>query len=156
MRQINSISIKLFEIARYVLVAIGFYLAYLPNQTLTDSTRLLVLWVVVPIAGLTAIESLFFKDLTAVAKGRETGSAYQVQSGLNNLAIALTGLVVVALDWGLKANQTILIVLLIFLCLSAMNHTFEFFYSKHRQIIHLLRPLFSMVLVCACIPFLVS
>jgi len=145
--------IKLFEFARYLFAGIGFYLAYLPNSSIYSSTNLLIIWVVIPIAGMTAIESLFFSKETALAKGREAGSAYQIQSGFNNLSVAIAGGVVYLLHWGAYANLAVLMVLLIFLFLSALNHTYEYFISKNLRKIHIIRLLLTLILIGASIPF---
>ena len=50
----------------------------------------MLLFIVIPLAGLTALESLLVGDASAKAKGREMDSSYQTQSELNNLVTAIT------------------------------------------------------------------
>jgi len=146
--------IKLLELARFTLAGIGYYLAYQPGITLEHSFNYLLLLVVIPLAGLTGLESVCFSDLTAQSKGREIGSAYQVQSGINNLAIAITAFMVWFWQWGLFASLTIIMVLLTFFALSSINHTVEYVTARERKAIHLMRPVLTLMIIAATIPLI--
>ena len=113
-----QVIIRLFEVLRYLFAAVAFYLAYLPTTTPSDALRYLVVFLVIPMAGLTALESLCCSNATAGAKNREVGSAYQIQSGLNNLSTAVTALFVLYFNLGTQAQLTVLMVMLFFLLFS--------------------------------------
>ena len=98
----------------------------------------LCIWVVVSIAGLTGIESIFFSDAAAQQSGYEKGSAYQRQSGLFNIALALTTLLVYLAGWDLHAKACLLIVLLTFLFFSAINHAYSAI-KEHNKSLNLSR-----------------
>ena len=147
--------VTLFELTRYVCVGYGFFLAYQPNITETDMLNSQLLWIVIPLAGLTGLESILIGTASAESRGREIGNAYQTQSALNNLSTAITGLIVWYFQWGKLASLTVLFVLLIFFILSSMNHTYEYFVKKNKKPIHFMRLLLTMGLILACIPLII-
>ena len=116
----------------------------------------LILWIVIPLAGITGIESVFFPTASAISKDREVGSAYQTQSGMNNLAIAITGGIVWFWQWGTSASMAVLFVLYIFFILSSINHLFEFITKRQKNLIHLARPLLTILLIVASVPILLN
>lgn len=150
--------VKGLEIGRTLLAGLGFFLAYhyyaknLPQISLYA----LIIFVVVPLTGLTGLESIFFGKASAEAKGCIPGGSYQIQSGLNNLAIAITALIVWFSRWPIKAELAVLFVTLIFFSLSAINHAVEFFIHENRKIIHLLRLILTLLLVVASLPIVAS
>ncbi|MCF6777328.1 hypothetical protein L3V83_12225 [Thiotrichales bacterium 19X7-9] len=146
--------VKYFESLRYILAAIGFYLAYQPNNTTYESIACLVLWVVIPLAGLTGLESVLLSKETAISKGREVGSAYQIQSGLNNLATAITAFIIWYFQWGIKASITIIFVLYIFFILSSINHSIEYIKQENKKLIHLFRPMITLILILVSLPII--
>jgi hypothetical protein len=148
--------VKLLEIMRNSFAIFGFYLAYVyyAEAQYNSALLMLIVFVVIPLTGLTAIESIFFSNMAAKAKGREIGSPYQIQSGLNNLAVAITALIVWLFNWGVYANLTVLFVALIFFALSSINHAVEFFRQGNKKIVHLMRPILSLLLVLAALPII--
>ena len=86
----NASFCTLCELFRWIGAGTGIFLAFLIPNDPSRQLDLLCVWVVVPIAGLTGIESVFFSSAAAKQSGYEKGSAYQRQSGLSNLALALT------------------------------------------------------------------
>ena len=102
------------------------------------------------------MQSVLFSRASAISMGREVGSYYQIQSGLNNLATAFTAMIVCFLNWGVYAELTILFVALIFFGLSAINHFIEYLKEDNKRIIHLLRPIFASLLIIACIPIIIA
>lgn len=148
--------IKLLEWFRWTAVAIGFYVAYQPQLPKEAVMNALLLWVLIPIAGTTGIESIFFASASAISKNREVGSAYQTQSGLNNLAVAITGFLVWYCHWGVYASLAVLMVLYIFLTMSSIYHVIEYFNPHKRRIIHLARLLLTTMLLVGSLPLLRS
>lgn len=144
------------EFLRNSCAGVGFYLAYIHyfKKEYPAALHVLILLVVIPLSGLTGLESVLFSNAAAKAKGRDIGNPYQIQSGLNNLAIAITAMIVWYFQWGIFANLTVLFVMLIFFSLSAINHAVEFFIQGNKKIIHLMRLILSLFLVLASLPII--
>ncbi len=147
---------QLLEWLRYLCAALGFYFAYQPNMNAIAGMHSLLLWVVIPLAGLTGVESLLFSEKAAHAKQREIGSAYQIQSAMNNLAIAITSVIIWRWQWGFYAELAMLFTLFIFFILSSIQHAYEFLFTPKKQLIHLLRPILTIILITATIPIFVN
>lgn len=82
--------IQVLEWVRVCVPGAGFYWAYSAHSAEEALLRVL-LGVIIPLTGFVAMESLFFAEASASYKKRPVHSAYQIQSGMNNAAIALTG-----------------------------------------------------------------
>lgn len=145
-----------FEIARYVGIFFGIYFGYAFGDSPWEILHVLVPWLVISVAGLTGIEGIFLSDTAAESMGRQPGSPYQIQSGMNNLAVAITALIVYLFNWGIYADLTILFVLLIFLFLSAINHAREIFVYKNYKFKNILRPIITIALVIYLLPLIIS
>jgi hypothetical protein len=147
---------NLFEFLRIILVASGAFICnYLYNSNPQLLLHTLMPWVVLPIAGLTGIQGLFFSKISAEAHQREIGSIYQKQSAANNLAVAITALIVWLSNWGVYADAAILIATLIFLTLSSCIHTWEAIQLKHAIKRHLRRPIWTLALLLLCVPIII-
>ena len=93
--------------ARFVGVFAGFWMAFSKFSDPKLAFHWLSVWVVVSIAGMAGIESLLFGKRAAAASGYSDPGPYQRQSGFNNLAVAIMGLVVFFLNWGTYAEAAI-------------------------------------------------
>jgi hypothetical protein len=141
--------VKSFEYVRWLCVALGFYLAY--QHLSVHSLYWLCLLVVLPLTGFTALESLFFAKAAALSKQREVGSAYQIQSALNNLATASVTVVVLVFSLGTGAQLAVSLVGIVFFFFSSIKHALEYFLEGKGKI-HLLRFLCSLALVGFTVP----
>jgi hypothetical protein len=139
------------ELLRWVGAGTGIFLAYLSQGNASLRLDVLCIWVVVSIAGLTGIESLFFGSSSASELGYEGGREYQRQSGLFNLALALTTILIYILRWNLQAKAGVLIVLLVFLFFSAMNHAYSAIFEGNRSLKNALRPIMTLALLAVII-----
>jgi hypothetical protein len=110
---------------------------------------------VVSFAGLTGIESLFFAHGAARLSGYGQGSPYQRQSGMNNLALACVSLVVLLARWGTQAEVAVLLVLLVFLALSAVNHLLTGLSETRRTMRTFTRPVGTILLIAFTVPFII-
>jgi uncharacterized protein DUF6790 len=153
-RNYMSINIVL-EILRWCGVGVGFYFANVGGQTPQEQFSALCIWIVLCLAGLTAIQSLFFGKKAAQASGYKDSGAYQRQSGLNNMALAITTLLVYLFGWGIHAKLTVMTVLLVFLTLSASNHAWSAIRDKNYKPLNLLRPVLTALLLIFVIPYMV-
>lgn len=143
------------EVLRWAGVVAGFQLAYLLGEGPPERLHILMPWVVVSLAGLSAVESLLLGGAAARLSGYAPG-AYQRQSGMNSLALAVTALMVRALGWGTRAEASVLSVLLIFLALSAANHAWSAWREHNRSPRNLLRPVLTLALLVFALPVLVA
>ena len=151
--QLSTIS-SLFELIRWIGSGTGIFLAFLIQNDPERQLNVLCLWVVISLAGLTGIESVFFAKAAVQQSGYEKGSAYQRQSGLSNLALALTTILVYLLGWGLQAKASLLLVLLVFLSFSAINHAYSALREHNTSLRNFFRPILTILLLAAVIPFL--
>lgn len=147
--------VRSFEILRWVLVVLGFQLAFLFGGSPTEQFSTLTVWVVGSLAGLTGLESLFLGRVAAEVTGYAP-SAYQRQSGMNNVALGVTALVVYFLRWGTHAEAAVMAVLLIFLLLSAGNHAYSALREGNRGLKNLLRPAMTLLLVVFVLPMMTA
>jgi hypothetical protein len=108
--------------------------------------------VVMIMSGTVAFESLALGDAASEKIGYEPHRAYQIQSGLANVATAVTALLVYALDWGRYAEATIVTAMLLFFALSAANHMTTAILARNMKPINLLRPLLALLLAGLLLP----
>ena len=141
------------EILRFAGVILGFALALQYGHTPQAQLHILSPWIVISLAGLTGIESVFFGRAAAELSGYAP-SAYQRQSGFNNLAVAIVALLVFLLGWGTYAEVTIMSVLLIFLFLSACNHAWSAIREGNLNLRNVLRPIMTVVIIIVIVPFI--
>ena len=108
--------------------------------------------VVIIMSGTVGFESLVLGEVSSVKIGYTPNRAYQVQSGLNNLATALTALLVFMLDWGRFADATIVIAMLMFFTFSATNHTVTILKEHNMQAVNVMRPIMTLLLMGVLLP----
>lgn len=148
-------TVKIFEILRIVLSIIGFFLIYSLNLSETQQIILALIFIIIPISGLTGLESLLFPKASALLKGRETGSPYQTQSGINNLSIAITAIMALCFQWGEMAYVTITVVLSLFLILSSLNHLKEIIIDKRHNFNQYSRPVLTLAFAIGLYPIVI-
>ena len=142
------------EIARWVAVVIGFQLAFFHSGAPQEQLSLLMPWVVISLAGLSGVESVFLGRAASELSGYAR-SPYQRQSGMNNLALALVAAAVTWFQWGTWAEITVMSVLLVFLVFSAANHAYSALTEGNRNPRNLLRPVLTLTLVVLAVPFMI-
>ena len=108
--------------------------------------------VVLVMSGTVAFKSLILGEVASEKIGYEPNRAYQIQSGLNNSATALTALLVFILDWGRYADATIVTAMLLFFILSAANHTATAIREHNMKPVNLMRPIMTLVLMGVLLP----
>lgn len=143
----------ILELLRFAGVIAGFALALQFGHTPQGELHILMPWVVISLAGLTGIESVFFGRAASELSGYAP-SAYQRQSGINNLAVAIVAALVFTLGWGTYAEVTVMSVLLIFLFFSACNHAWSAIHEQNRNLRNLLRPIMTVVIIAFLVPFM--
>ncbi|MBU2548511.1 MAG: hypothetical protein KKB20_08895 [Proteobacteria bacterium] len=145
----------IIEVVRWACVSVGFFFAFSHQGNPVAQFGILCPFLVIPLAGLTGIESVFFARTAGIQSGYGQGGAYQRQSGLNNIATALTVVLVYWLGWGLYAQAAVMTTMLTFMTLSAANHAWSAIREGNRSIKNLMRPLMTAVLLIFALPFMV-
>lgn len=140
------------EWLRPIGIAIGLAVVYGIGADAATQFHILAPIVVLLVAGTTAFESLWLGEVASEKIGYAANRAYQIQSALNNLALAVVALVVLVLNWGLHAEAAVVLVLLTFFVLSACNHLRTAIREGNRKITNLLRPVMALLLLAAVLP----
>lgn len=149
-QRINNI----FEFVRLASIPVGIFFAFLWGNNPVQQFSILTAFAVIFIAGLTGIESIFFGKTASEQSGYAGGRGYQRQSGANNLALAVTAVLVYILGWGFYAQLTLMSVLIIFLALSGTNHAYSAF-KGNKSKKNMSRPIMTLVLLVIFLIFLV-
>lgn len=144
---------RFLEILRWVGVFLGIFFAFLWGTSPFQQFSIFAIFTIVFVAGLTGIEGLFFGKSAVEVSGYDQGSAYQRQSAFNSLALAITAVLAFLLGWGFYAYAGLLMVLLIFLTFSAINHFYTGMEEKF-VLNTLLRPLLVILLWIISLYFL--
>jgi hypothetical protein len=148
--------LKLFDIIRIVGVTIAFFFGYqigFAGETYDAAAQLhfMVPVMIVTIAGITGIESIFFGDKAAELKGFEVGSNYQKQSGIALLSYAFIAAFVYFAQWGIKAELTILFTFIFFFFFSAINHGVNAIKKHNYAWQNINRPFITLILIAGLI-----
>ena len=147
---------NILETSRWVSVAIGIFLAILWGNNPVQQFSIITAFAVIFIAGLTGIESIFFGESASEQSGYTGGSGYQRQSGANNLALAITAILVYVLGWGYYAQLSIMSVLIIFLAISGTNHAYSAIKESNHSIKNMSRPIMTIVFLAILLFFMLN
>ena len=133
------------------IVLVYFLAEYLGTDAISKF-HILGPFLVIVMSGTVAIESLFLGEVSSEKIGYKPSRPYQIQSGLNNLATALTALLVFMLGWGRYADVTITIAMLLFFTLSAANHATTAIKENNLKPVNLMRPIMTLLLIGILLP----
>ncbi|OGV44552.1 MAG: hypothetical protein A2X46_03110 [Lentisphaerae bacterium GWF2_57_35] len=133
------------------IVLVYFLAEYLGTDAISKFHILGPMTVMV-MSGSVALESLILGEAASEKIGYRPNRAYQVQSGLNNLATALTALLVFVLDWGRYADAAVTSSMLLFFVLSAANHLATGIRDHNFKPVNLMRPLMTLLLLGLLLP----
>ena len=133
------------------IVLVYFLAAYLGTDAISRF-HILGPIVVVVMSGTVAFESLILGEIGSEKIGYKPNRPYQIQSGLNNLATAVTALLVFVLDWGRYADATIVTAMLLFFTLSAVNHAATAIKEHNMKPVNLMRPIMALLLMGVLLP----
>ncbi len=143
--------IKILELLRIAGVALAFYfgysIAYQNGYNPEAQLHFMIPVIILSVAGLSGIEGLFFGKKAAEAKGFETGSNYQRQSAIALLSYAAIALLVYFLNWGIRAELTILFAFMFFLFFSSLNHAGDAIVRKNYTWANINRPFLTLLLI---------
>lgn len=146
---------KILEILRILGAAIGFFIAYNRWHTPIAAIHVLVPWLIISLAGLTGIGSIFFSKETEKSLGWQGQSPFHKEVGYFNIACAVIALIVYLFNWGIHAELTILFTYVLFIIFSAVNHAKEILYKKNYAWQNAIRPILTFLLVAWLLPLLI-
>jgi hypothetical protein len=145
---------RFLEILRWCGVAVGIFLAFLLGTGPVQQFNIFAIISVIFVAGLTAVEGLFFGKSAAEVSGYgEGGVGYRRQSQMHFIALFLAIIISAIFSWGFFSYFGIYLVFILFLTLSAINH----FYTgiKEKFVVNtLLRPLLVVLIWVITLYFL--
>lgn len=147
--------LQLLDVIRIAGVAIAFFFGYQigfaggydPIAQLHFMTPIII----VAIAGTAGIEGLLFAKKSAELKGFETGSNYQRQSAFALLSYAAVASIVYIVNWGIKAELTILFAFIFFFFFSSINHGVDAIRRKNYKWQNINRPFITLLLIIGLI-----
>ena len=142
----------LLEWIRPAAITLVYFLAEYFDTDAISKFHILGPLVVIVVSGTVAFESLILGEVGSEKIGYTPNRPYQIQSGLNNLATAVTALLVFLMRWGIYADATIVVAMLLFFSFSAVNHATTAIREKNLKPVNLLRPLMALLLVGVLLP----
>lgn len=146
----------MFDVARIMIVAVSFFFGYTigfaENQYNPESQlHFMIPLIISAIAGISGFEGLFFSKKSAELKGFEVGSNYQKQSAISMLSYAVIALIVYFLNWGIKAELTILFTFIFFFFFSGINHAVDAVKNNNYRWQNINRPFITFLLIAGLI-----
>jgi hypothetical protein len=139
---------------RWAGVALGIFFAFYWDTNPQLQFSIFAFFTVIFLAGVTAIEGIFFKEGAAQVSGYgDTGEGYRRQSRMHFLAITVVMLIAWFMNWGFYSYMAIYLVLLVFFTFSAVNHLYTGLKGKF-VMNTLLRPLGTIFLWIITLYFL--
>lgn len=148
--------LKILDYIRILSVSIAFFFGYQiafagSSYNAIGQLHFMIPIIIFAIAGLSGLEGLFFSDQSARLKGFAVGSNYQKQSAYAFLSYAVVSLLILILNWGIKAELSILFVFMFFFILSAINHGREAIIHKNYSWQNINRPFITLFLIIGLI-----
>jgi len=147
---------SLMEWIRPAGIGLAIYFAYASGDDPVVRFHILGPWIALLMCGTVAFEALVIGPAGSGKIGYTPNRAYQVQSGLANLAIAVTAALLLVLDWGVKADATITTAMLAFFAFSGLNHLATAVLLRNFKPVNLLRPVLAAVLISYLVPIMIQ
>ncbi len=145
--------IKIIEIVRIAGTCFGIFWAYFIGMSGDNPAQsvlhIITPWVIISLAGTSAIEGLFFGKQAAAEKGFENDGNYAYQSRVALLSFAVISLIVYLTNWGTKAELTIMLTFMLFMILSAINHGYQAVVNKNYHWANMNRPILTALLIAS-------
>jgi hypothetical protein len=147
----------LFEWIRPIGILVAYFLSKKYATNAISKFHYIGLITVIIMSGTVAFEILFIGgEIRSEKIGYKPNRPYEIQSGLSNLATAVTAFLVFIMNWGKYADITIVISMLLFFTFSATNHTITAIKSHNLKSVNLMRPIWTIVLLCFLIPPMIN
>jgi hypothetical protein len=142
----------IIEWLRPVGVVLVFLLADFYGTDPISRLHILGPFITIIMCGTVGLEALFLGEAASAKIGYAPSREYQIQSGLSNLAMAVTAIIVYVLNWGRFADATITTVMLVFFSFSATNHAATIIKNKNMKTANLMRPILTILLLLFLLP----
>lgn len=147
--------LKIMDILRIVIVCLAFFFGYqigfAHGYDPIAQLHFMIPIVITAIAGLSGIEGIFFAQEAAEAKGYEVGSNYQRQSAIALLSYTVIAIFVYFINWGIKAELTILFTFVFFFFFSGVNHAVDAIRRKNYKWQNINRPFIVLLMIAGMI-----
>lgn len=114
----------IFEWLRWIVIIVALQIGYVNFNSIAGVFPLISFLTVFTIAGLSGTESLFLSEEAQKLTGYKP-SGYQRQCGLFFYALTITSLLVFVFQWGVESSLTVLLLTLLFLLFSSINHLYS-------------------------------
>lgn len=135
-----------------LIVFFGYQIGFASAQyDPVSQLHIMIPGIIVAIAGLSGIEGLLFGKKSAALKGFKSDGNYQRQSAFALLSYAAIALGVYLLNWGIKAELTILFAFLFFFILSAINHGLDAIRRQNYKWQNVNRPFITLLLIAVLV-----
>ena len=146
---------KIIEVGRIICIIVGINIGYWnwvdPSLRLEIMTAILIL----SLSGTVAFGLLVLGDSASERTGYQTDTAFERQSGLNNLAMVIALLVVFVLRWNVYAYLALLTACLVFFFLSSLNHAWSWLKEGNKKTTNVLRPFLTLLLILSAVPAII-
>lgn len=146
----------LMEWIRPIGIVLVYWFAMRYGQDPVSFFHILGPTVVIIMCGTVAFESLVIGEAGSEKVGYKPDRAYQVQSGLNNLATCVAAVLVLAFRWGVHAEAAVALVMLLFFSFSAVNHVMTAIRGRNLKSVNLMRPVLALLLLGLLLPPLIK
>ena len=137
-------------------IAAVFFLAYAFGHDAVSRFHILGPFVVMLMSGTVAFESVILGEAASEKIGYNVHRSYQIQSGLTHAAIAITALLVYAMNWGPQAESAIVTAMLLAFVFSAANHAATAVLERNVKPVNLLRPILALLLTGFLLPPMIA
>jgi hypothetical protein len=137
-------------------IGLAIFFAYYCGEDAASRFHIMGPFVVMIMSGSVAFEALVLGESASGKIGYSPDRAYQIQSGLANVASAITALLVYVLEWGRFAEAAVVAGMLIFFTLSAANHLATAIVGHNMKTVNLLRPAMTLLLIALLLPPMVA
>jgi hypothetical protein len=137
-------------------VVFGFLIAEFYSTDAVSKFHILGPFITAVMCGTVGLESLLLGEAASAKIGYTPNREYQIQSGLSDLAMAVTAIIVYVLNWGRFADAAITTVMLMFFTFSAVNHTATIIRDKNMKTANLMRPILTILLLLFLLPAMIK
>ena len=147
--------LKILDILRIAIVSAAFFFGYrigfAHGYDPIAQLHFMIPVIIVAISGISGLEGLLFAKKSAEIKGFEVGSNYQRQSAIALLSYSFIAVLVYFVNWGIRAELTVLFVFLFFFFFSGLNHAIDAIKRKNYTWQNINRPFITLLLIAGMI-----
>jgi hypothetical protein len=142
----------IMECLRPAGIVLGYFFADYFGDDAISKFHILGPVVVIVMSGTVAFEAFVLGEAASEKIGYKSDRAYQIQSGLNHVALSVTALLVFFVAWGRYADATIVTAMLLFFVFSSVNHAATAIREHNLKPVNLMRPILTLILLAVLLP----